>query len=44
MEGIVEADRAAERQSQGRQKNNGILITLYEDFVQGSYNEKPKNT
>ena len=44
MEGIVEADRAGERQAQRRQKGNGILIILYEDFVQGTYNERLKST
>ena len=43
MEGIVEADRAAERQAQGRQRRQRILITLGEDFVQDTYNEKLKS-
>ena len=44
MEGIVEANRAAERQAQGRKRRNGILIILYEVSVQGTYNERLKST
>ena len=44
MEGTAEGDRAAKRQAQGSQRRQSTLIILYEDFAQGTYNEKPKNT
>ena len=37
-------DRAAERQAQRDKEDNDTLIILYEDFIQGTYNERPRNT
>ena len=45
MEAIDEADRAAERQAQGRQRRQRYFdYTLRGLFVQGTYNEKLKST